>query len=205
LGENFPTKNVATKNVATKNVATKNVATKNPPAKNSLGTDKTVMKCFFKAVILCNIQHATSVKWKIRKISNTLQPFIELVGTITMPVALHLKRAWEIIQTSFINYAGQSTVHGVNYIAEKGRSWCERIWWITVLVISMFCCGKLIFDAWNINPIIITFQAKPTPIWQIPFPAVTICPRSIARWNLTKIFQPGENGGLNFENLSETE
>lgn len=33
-----------------------------------------------------------------------------------------------------------------------------------------------IWDKWNTNPVIVSFAEKSTPIWQIPFPAVTICP-----------------------------
>lgn len=31
---------------------------------------------------------------------------------------------------------------------------------------------------WNEAPVIVSFAEKATPIWAIPFPAVTICPET---------------------------
>jgi Amiloride-sensitive sodium channel len=70
----------------------------------------------------------------------------------------------------FFDYTEHSTIHGISYIAEKNRSWCDRIWWIVAFCASVLGCGKLIFDAWQINPIIIGFTGKPTPIWQASKP-----------------------------------
>jgi Amiloride-sensitive sodium channel len=71
------------------------------------------------------------------------------------------------IKTVFNDYSEHSTIHGINYIIEKDRSWFERLCWILIVCVSVFCCGKLIFDARNINPIRISFSDKPTPIWQV--------------------------------------
>ena len=35
-----------------------------------------------------------------------------------------------------------------------------------------------LYSKWQANPVIVTFDTNPTPIWKIPFPAVTICPQS---------------------------
>jgi acid-sensing ion channel, other len=118
-----------------------------------------------------------------------------------------VKICWNAAKDLFVDYAGHSSIHGVHYIAEKGRSWFEKVWWITALCTSIFCCGTLIFDAWNISPVIISFAEKPTPIWQIPFPAITICPDIFARIdhiNLTKMMLHQEKGENIFQNLSET-
>jgi acid-sensing ion channel, other len=112
-----------------------------------------------------------------------------------------LQRAKSII----FDYISHSSVHGVKYLAERKRSWVEKVWWITVFCISILGCGVLVLDAWNISPIIISFTAKPTPIWRIPFPAVTICPKNFARSdriNLTDIFLRQKFGEMVFERLS---
>jgi Amiloride-sensitive sodium channel len=80
-----------------------------------------------------------------------------------------LRSWWQNAVDLFNEYANFSTIHGVSYLTEKGRSWFERIWWILAICISFLCCGKLIFDAWNIDPIIITFTGKPTPLWKVGF------------------------------------
>jgi acid-sensing ion channel, other len=67
----------------------------------------------------------------------------------------------------FNDYADHSTIHGVSYMNEKNRSWFEKFWWVFVFSISVLGCGKMIFDAWNINPIIISFTGKPTSIEQV--------------------------------------
>lgn len=56
-----------------------------------------------------------------------------------------------------------------------------RIWWIVAFAISLIVCGKLILDTWkkwDRFPVIVTFAEKSTPIWEIPFPSVTICPET---------------------------
>jgi acid-sensing ion channel, other len=119
-----------------------------------------------------------------------------------------IKGFWRTVKDLFVDYANHSTIHGISYIAEQGRSWFERIWWILVVCISVFGCGKLILDAWNISPIIISFTDKPMPIWQIPFPAITICPFNFVhtdRINLTKMMVHQENGENMFQSLEENE
>lgn len=53
-----------------------------------------------------------------------------------------------------------------------------RIIWILALVLSIITCYFCIRDIWNQrtdNPAIVSFNAKQTPVWKIPFPTVTIC------------------------------
>lgn len=44
---------------------------------------------------------------------------------------------------------------------------------------------------WNEKPVIVSMSEKSTPVWKIPFPAVTICPEakiSAKMVNVTKTF-----------------
>jgi acid-sensing ion channel, other len=86
---------------------------------------------------------------------------------ITFKMRIRVQNSWITLKTLFFDYSEHSTIHGVNYIAERNRSWCEKIWWLVALCASILGCTKLIFDAWQINPIIISFTGKPTPIWQV--------------------------------------
>lgn len=58
----------------------------------------------------------------------------------------------------------------------------------------MVVCGKLILDIyvkWEQIPVIVSFAEKSTPVWKIPFPAVTICPETKAKQtvlNYTEIY-----------------
>jgi acid-sensing ion channel, other len=81
------------------------------------------------------------------------------------------------------DYMENTSIHGLKYIGETNRSWFERIWWCLVLLVSALLCGAAIWQQmikWEQNPVIVTFAERPTPIWQIPFPAVTICPNAKA-------------------------
>ncbi|XP_037044105.1 pickpocket protein 28-like [Bradysia coprophila] len=62
-----------------------------------------------------------------------------------------------------------------------------RIFWIFACVVSVYFCSKNIKNVWKTwedSPVIISFAEKPTSIWQIPFPAVTVCPQTKFRKNL---------------------
>lgn len=57
----------------------------------------------------------------------------------------------------------------------------NRIWWIIAFGLSLFFCGFLIHNVWikwDQSPVIVSFAEKSTPVWEIPFPAVTICPET---------------------------
>ncbi|XP_037031858.1 pickpocket protein 28-like isoform X2 [Bradysia coprophila] len=94
----------------------------------------------------------------------------------------------------FEEYCGSSTVHGVRYFTEKKRHWMERLWWILAFALALFYCGKLIqnvYIKWDQSPVIVSFAEKSTPVWEIPFPAVTICPETkanMSQLNFTHVY-----------------
>jgi len=98
------------------------------------------------------------------------------------------------------DFSNRTTIQGINYVADGHLSLVERVWWAVVVVISSFCCGSLIFDVYNQydqSPVIISYAneekpisevLKPGQIWwcsqarvyfQIPFPAITVCPQFV--------------------------
>lgn len=77
----------------------------------------------------------------------------------------------------FSDFCSNSTVHGVKYFGEKNRNWIERFFWVVAFVVSAFGCSIMInkiYDKWQQTPVIVSFADKSTPVWQIPFAAVTI-------------------------------
>lgn len=60
---------------------------------------------------------------------------------------------------------------------------------------SLAMCLYLIaltYRKWVRSPVIVSFATEQTPIWQIPFPSVTICPETKARqskYNLTQMYR----------------
>lgn len=50
-----------------------------------------------------------------------------------------------------------------------------------MLVLSLYGCVGLIgniYHKWDHKPVILSFNEQPTSVWEIPFPAITICPES---------------------------
>ncbi|CAH2075249.1 unnamed protein product, partial [Iphiclides podalirius] len=70
-----------------------------------------------------------------------------------------------------------STLHGVCYIAEKDRPFCEKFMWFSFTAIGAVATCIIIVSLWE------KFQTNPTITgldtdfhnWDVPFPAVTIC------------------------------
>ncbi|XP_045493644.1 sodium channel protein Nach-like isoform X1 [Colias croceus] len=79
--------------------------------------------------------------------------------------------------TEFFN---NSTLHGVRYIAEKERPFCEKFMWFSFTAIGAVATCIIIVSLWE------KFQTNPTITgldtdfhnWDVPFPAVTICDRN---------------------------
>ncbi|KAL1492021.1 hypothetical protein ABEB36_012525 [Hypothenemus hampei] len=87
----------------------------------------------------------------------------------------------------------------------ENRTTVKRGWWLIGLILSLTCCFYLIYliyDKWENNPTIMSFVNEETPINQIPFPAVTICPvvKSYSH-NQTKIIEKL----IHYRSLNETE
>lgn len=55
----------------------------------------------------------------------------------------------------------------------------NRLWWMFIfalcLVGNSYLIGK-VWNKWSDSPVIVSFAETTTPVWQVPFPAVTICP-----------------------------
>ncbi|KAJ3647269.1 hypothetical protein Zmor_024794 [Zophobas morio] len=89
------------------------------------------------------------------------------------------------VRTYFREYCNCTSIHGFQYFGEK-RTIFERIWWIIIFLICLIACISAIYGVyrkWEGSPVIVNFANQGTPIYQIPFPAITICPES-------KSFQP---------------
>uniref|UniRef100_A0A336KF14 CSON006508 protein n=1 Tax=Culicoides sonorensis TaxID=179676 RepID=A0A336KF14_CULSO len=88
------------------------------------------------------------------------------------------------LKKNFTEYCDNSTVHGVKYIGQRRK--IQRIVWI-IICIGLLCgCGTLIhtiIGKWRQNPLVFLLDQKVTPISQITFPAVTLCPQRVPNSN----------------------
>ena len=92
----------------------------------------------------------------------------------------------------FSNYACDTTIHGFRNIGGDHRHWIERIFWAICFIASVIMCTFVVFQTyskWQSSPVIMTFNERLTPIWEIPFPAVTFCPETqtnVHAFNITE-------------------
>jgi hypothetical protein len=86
--------------------------------------------------------------------------FVEMISkSQTKPNCL------KIVKKLIADYSTKTTIQGINYVADNDRSLTERLWWVIVIVISMFCCGSLIsdvFERYEQSPIIINYENEET-------------------------------------------
>ncbi|KAG8262531.1 hypothetical protein J6590_052175 [Homalodisca vitripennis] len=84
------------------------------------------------------------------------------------------RAVWRLV----MDYCHQSSLHGLKYVSNPDLPYIERYMWLAVFIICVGVAAHLIYDVWDIwmeKPFLITFDSHMTPIWTIPFPAVTIC------------------------------
>ena len=75
-------------------------------------------------------------------------------------------------------YLEATTVHGFSYINRR-NSLCTRIFWTVIIVAGFSMAGFLIVESlndWESNQTITTLDSIATPIQEVQFPTVTVCP-----------------------------
>lgn len=90
------------------------------------------------------------------------------------------KRQKLLITELMLDYAKNSTLHGLRYITEKGLKTVEKLFWIITFVVSACFCSYLIFNVyhkWKTSPVIVTVSERLVSVGEVPFPSVTICPQ----------------------------
>ncbi|KAF5291550.1 hypothetical protein FQR65_LT01863 [Abscondita terminalis] len=94
----------------------------------------------------------------------------------------------------FCEFCDNTSIHGFKFLGERERYVIEKVWWFCVILIALSLSGLLImksFDKWKTSPIVVTFATTETAIWEIPFPAITICPEVNAHpkvFNYTDVY-----------------
>uniref|UniRef100_A0A1A9WF90 RNA helicase n=1 Tax=Glossina brevipalpis TaxID=37001 RepID=A0A1A9WF90_9MUSC len=134
----------------------------------------------------------TSVK-SATVVANLLPPHIDHVSDNAVE-AVNLQRNtqdtiapfWskESFYKSVKSYLENTTLHGLQYLAEDKITITERVFFglsfVLVVALSSFFISN-IYGKWSASPIIITLSAKHTMDTDIPFPAITICNLNQAR------------------------
>lgn len=108
-------------------------------------------------------------------------------------------------------YAKNSTIHGVKYILKRHNSRCERVFWLVGLIASFVLFMILFSKIWtrySDGQISIEISPFQKPIWEIPFPAITICTETKAKSSeiiFKDVFRKLGSGKRPFSNLSPDE
>ncbi|GBP43273.1 Pickpocket protein 28 [Eumeta japonica] len=112
------------------------------------------------------------------------------------------RRKRSLVHDLFKEFNANSTLHGLKYFTENDISLIERLFWIVTFVLSLGLCCSLIYNVWmkwQESPVIVSFSEKMIPVWQVPFPAFTICPRTKTQnfvYNFTENYHKFRNGSL---------
>uniref|UniRef100_A0A1I8Q8M8 Pickpocket protein 28-like n=1 Tax=Stomoxys calcitrans TaxID=35570 RepID=A0A1I8Q8M8_STOCA len=91
------------------------------------------------------------------------------------------------IRKTYEEFCGNTSIHGFQYFGQH-RPRKEIFFWIVVFAITIYFCTSIIvriYVKWYETPVIVSFSEKSTPIWNIPFPRVTICPETKRSINKT--------------------
>ncbi|CRL02114.1 CLUMA_CG015356, isoform A [Clunio marinus] len=125
-----------------------------------------------------------------------------------------LKTSWKL----FKEFSADTSIHGekceisqfilgIKYLTDKKRHWSEKLFWFVALTLSILACSYLIYDTfrkWKMAPVIVSFSEKFMNIWEIPFPAVTICPIA-GLYPLDEDYNPSDGLGSNpLKNFTES-
>ncbi|KAL3273911.1 hypothetical protein HHI36_015338, partial [Cryptolaemus montrouzieri] len=107
----------------------------------------------------------------------------------------------------FGEFTSNTGIHGFKYMGEPGRHLLEKIYWVSLFGVSLYFCVSLIYQTWmkwELSPVLVSFARSPTPVWSIPFPAVTICPETKSKqrfFNFTEAYWNNLEGNITDKDL----
>ncbi|XP_065087701.1 pickpocket protein 28-like [Ochlerotatus camptorhynchus] len=114
----------------------------------------------------------------------------------------------EYTKQSACEFCDVTPIHGCKQFLGSNKLLIERVWWIFVFVVSLYYCIVLtyyIYEKWERDPIIVSFDQQSSSIYSIPFPAVTICPETkvkASELNISHTFELVRKNQLN-ESMDE--
>lgn len=82
-----------------------------------------------------------------------------------------------------------------------------RVFWLLISLVSLASCIYMIiilYNKYNENPVILSFATVETPLFQVPFPSVSICPETKSKKQIFDFYESREKIMRN-EPLSEIE
>ncbi|XP_068913456.1 pickpocket protein 28-like [Tenebrio molitor] len=103
------------------------------------------------------------------------------------------KELYHNVEKYVREYNEVTGIHGLRYLTEK-RSKTEKIFWVIILLLSLVGCIYMIYEVlykYNNSPVVVSFATEDTPLHEIPFPAITLCPEfkySRQKFNFSEVY-----------------
>nr|XP_015839363.1 PREDICTED: pickpocket protein 28-like isoform X2 [Tribolium castaneum] len=113
----------------------------------------------------------------------------------------------EKAENYFSEFSQNTTIHGFRYFGGPNFSIFDKIWWFVAFCLCAYICASLILSnwkKWDENPVFLSVSPKPMKQWEIPFPAITICPENKiwkTKYNYTHYKEKFETGNMTAEEL----
>ncbi|XP_053685966.1 pickpocket protein 28-like [Sabethes cyaneus] len=110
------------------------------------------------------------------------------------------------LEDSFVDFCGSSSIHGVRYIGCRDNSYAEKLIWTVIFLTTLYFAGTNIIEAWikwEKNPVKIVPSDGITYSWEIPFPAVTICPQTKSKRTMFEIGKAYRETGGNLDKFDD--
>ncbi|XP_055607831.1 pickpocket protein 28-like isoform X2 [Uranotaenia lowii] len=76
-------------------------------------------------------------------------------------------------------YCEENSINAMKHLMASNQGLLNRGWWgVSVMVASILSVLSAVstYQKWVQNPIYISYEPQQIPMWQVPFPAVTVCP-----------------------------
>ncbi|KAK9709693.1 Amiloride-sensitive sodium channel [Popillia japonica] len=119
---------------------------------------------------------------------------------------------WANLCDYFTEYTEFTTLEVFPYLGDKLRSLIEKAFWFVIIIICLYLSAVIIiiclylsadmimqtYVKWDNSPVIVSFAQSPTPVGNIPFPAITLCSETKAKqtsFNFTYYYHLYRGGG----------
>ncbi|XP_063394136.1 sodium channel protein Nach-like [Cydia fagiglandana] len=82
------------------------------------------------------------------------------------------------LASKFVEFCNRTDLHGYKYIVMEDINMPERSLWALAVVLSVGVAAYFVVTAYRWyarNPIVTVIESTHGPVWDVPFPAVTIC------------------------------
>lgn len=143
-----------------------------------IGTDPAWMRNIqlFSTTCYCR---KSNYRWKFLLFKEFQNQFSNRLASSTNRIKM--KR---LVVKCWTEFSANSSINALRYPFNRRLPRLEQCWWRSsfLFFIGAYCFViGTIYYKWSMNPVMITYTQSMFPLWEVPFPAVTICPTTKVR------------------------